>query len=183
MQILIHCMLWNLMVDFIMLWSKSAPLRPYSASRCQQGRKIFNIIPIRLLKSDYVGWLQIKNSSSHLWYLGWQRFTNMISPGEFIWLPSFIFSCLSFYLLFFWYWLNLCVLSITLSSRANGGEKIMANKAETSGTFPFGFFFRGHFQSAVVQFLCFFHLVPYHDMLINWGQRLVKLLMMLHVWK
>lgn len=97
MQILIHCVFWNLLVDFNLLWGKSALLRPYSASCCQQGRKIFTIIPIRLLKSDYVGCLQIKNSPSHLWYLERQRFTNMISPGEFIWLPSWIFSCSSIY--------------------------------------------------------------------------------------
>lgn len=60
------------MVDFhYLLCGKSAVLRPYSTSCCQQGRKIFNLIPIRprLLKSDYAGCLQIRNSPNHLWYL------------------------------------------------------------------------------------------------------------------
>lgn len=37
----------------------------HSASCCQQGC----IIPVRLLKSDYVVCLQIKNSPGHLWHL------------------------------------------------------------------------------------------------------------------
>lgn len=47
---------------------------------CQQG----HIIPIRLLKSDYVACLQIKNSPGHLWYLEQKRATRMISNGHFL---------------------------------------------------------------------------------------------------
>lgn len=183
-QILIHCVFWNLMVEFNLLWGKSALLRPYSVSCCQQGRKIFTIIPIRLLKSDYVGCLQIKNSPSHLWYLERQRFTNMISPGEFIWLPSWIFSGSSIYVFILVltkplrpFFKSLC-LFVQME-----GEEFLANEAEIYGTFLFCFFAVQIFSllrnSSSVSFICYLNL----DMLINWGQRLGKLVMMLHVWK
>lgn len=64
------CVFWNLTVDVrtCCMWGKSALWRPYSAACLQQGHTIFNLIPIRPLKSDYMGCLHIKNSPSHLWY-------------------------------------------------------------------------------------------------------------------
>lgn len=61
--------------------------RVHSASCCQQGP----IIPIRLLKSDYVVCLQIKNSPRHLWHLQKKRVTSMTLTGGFL----YIFELLS----------------------------------------------------------------------------------------
>lgn len=64
------------------------------------------------------------------------------------------------------------------------GEKFPANEAETYGTLLFCFFRSTNFQSAAVQLLCVSFICYLNvDMLINWGQRLGKLVMMLYVWK
>lgn len=55
------------------------------------------IIPIRLLKSDYVVYLQIKNSPGHLWHPQQKRVTSMTLTGDFLYIIE-----LSSLHIFFW---------------------------------------------------------------------------------